>query len=91
MQDDAIRAMLGTIEISSFVPTRPGCVALLRSRIENTGADIEAIEAYLARHGGAKGRTRPIKRRSLGPHYGEMIPGEDYYEVPRSALPSEGT
>jgi hypothetical protein len=84
--DDPIRNLLAGIDISSLVRTRPGCVAILRSRVEAAGGNHDAVLAWVEDHGGYLDRTKPITRKSLGPRYGEQIPGEDFYAVPREAI-----
>jgi hypothetical protein len=86
MADDPIRALLVRLPPSSFIPTEPGMVAIVRSRVVDAGADPEAVGRWVEDHGGYLDRTNPIPRRGLGPSYGQREPGEDFYAVPRDAL-----
>ena len=85
MRDDPIRDLLAGIPISSLVRTEPGCVAILRARVEAAGGDHAAVLAWVEAHGGYLGRTEPVTSTSLR-RYGEQTPGEDFYAVPRAAI-----
>ncbi len=86
MADDPIRVLLARLTPSSFIPTEPGMVAILRSRVVDAGADPDAVARWVEGHGGYVDATLPLRRRGLGPSYGKAQQGEDFYAVPRDAL-----
>jgi hypothetical protein len=88
MADDPIRVLLAGLPISSMIPTPPGMVAILRSRVEDADGDLEAVSAWVVQHGGREGVTRPIQSQSLrrGQMTARTVPGEAYYVIPRTAL-----
>jgi hypothetical protein len=89
MDDDAIRALLATVPISNMIATPPGHVAILCSRAEMSGADLDAVEAWVIAVGGSVQATGhldlPPSLRTEGGH-GYSIPSARYYSVPRAAL-----
>jgi hypothetical protein len=89
VDDDQIRRLLGGVAASENIATRPDAVALLRSRIESAGGDLDAVERYILRSGGERRHTRAWTRAGLGFNSGCMVDGLVYYVVPRSALPPE--
>ena len=61
-------------------------VALLRSRVDSA-VDPAAAARWIAAHGGYLAKTDPIRSRSLGRRYGQVVdPGAEFYAVPRDAL-----
>jgi hypothetical protein len=87
--DDPIRALLVDLDISSFVETRPGCVAILQSRVIEAGGDTEAVATWVEQDGGYLDQTADFVSKSLGPNYGRVHPGETFYAVPREALAAD--
>lgn len=82
MQDDSIRTLLARLKRSSMIPTEPGLVAILRSRVVDGGGDPDGVERWVEDHGGYVARTRPAAQR-------KKEPGEIFYAVPRSELAGE--
>ena len=86
--DDAIRALLAAVPVSAMIATRPGHVAILCSRAELAGADLEATDAWVFRAGGsvqASGHLDlPPSLRGSGREF--SIPSARYYSIPRAAL-----
>jgi hypothetical protein len=87
-EDDPIRSLLADIPTASMIRTPPGMVAILCSRIEAAGGDLDAVVAWVEQHDGYMDRTAPIRSRGLRP--GQKVareaPGEVYFAVPSVAL-----
>lgn len=84
--DDEIAVALRAVDPSSMIPTKPGMVALLRSRVDSA-VDPEAAARWIAARGGYLGQTDPIRSRSLGRRFGQIVePAAEFYAVPRDAL-----
>jgi hypothetical protein len=84
--DDPIRDLLASIPESSMVQRPPGTVATLRERVQ----DVEAVDAWVADHGGARRRTAPIRSKSLrgGRMSQRTSPGVLHYLLPEAVLRS---
>jgi hypothetical protein len=86
---DAIRALLAALPVSRLIATPPGHVAILCSRAETAGADIEAVDAWVIAVGGNVHATGhldlPPSLRTEGGH-GYSVPSARYYSIPRAAL-----
>ncbi len=89
MIDDAMRALLAAVPVSNMIATPPGRVAILCSRAELAGADLDAADAWVIAVGGSVQATGhldlPPSLRSAGGH-GYSIPSARYYSIPRAAL-----
>jgi hypothetical protein len=87
--DDAIRALLAGVPASDMIATPPGHVAILCSRAEMAGAELDAADAWVAAAGGSVHATGhlalPPSLRSAGGH-GFSVPSARYYSIPRAAL-----
>jgi hypothetical protein len=86
MSDDDIRDLLASLPHEEAIPRPPGSVAVLRARVEDAGADLEAVDAWVARHGGRQGRTKPaqVRSRRAGRMTTDPVAAQAYYLV-RSA------
>jgi hypothetical protein len=86
---DAIRALLAAVPSSSMIATPPGHVAILCSRAERAGADLEAVNAWVIAVGGSVQATGhldlPPSLNAAGGH-GYSVPSARYYSIPRAAL-----
>jgi hypothetical protein len=83
MTDDEIRDLLRVIPHVSGWPRHQR--AWLRTRVEEAGADLTAIDAWVVGVGGLIEEHQPQRR--LAPYYGqEPIPTQTLYVIPRSAL-----
>lgn len=72
---------------SGFIDRTPGAVALLRSRVEEAGGDLDAVAEWVKARGGHVDRTPPYRRRGLGTRCGQReSSGEQFYVVPSEAL-----
>ena len=87
MNDDEIRALLASVEPSGFIDRTPGTVALLRSRVEEAGADPDEVAQWVIAHGGHLDRTARYLRAGLGARpRQEESSGHEFYVVPTEAL-----
>lgn len=87
VNDDQIRALLASVQPSPFIDRTPGTVCLLRSRVEASGGDPEAVARWVEGHGGRVDRTLPYRRQGHGPRYGSKLSeSEEFYVVPIEAL-----
>ena len=89
VDEGAIRRCLGDIEWSPEIPSPAGTVAILRTRVEAAGADVDEVDHYVIRHGGQVRRTTDRHRHGWDGNFGARIDGVEFYVVPRSALPPE--
>ena len=89
MVDDAVRALLAALTPSRLIATPPGHVAILCSRAEAAGADLDAADAWVIAVGGSVQATGhldlPPALSSAGGH-GYSVPSARYYSIPRAAL-----
>jgi hypothetical protein len=86
--DDPIRDLLAGLPQASSIPHPPGTIAVAREGVVTAGADPDAVDAWVAEHGGAVRRTAPVSSHGVG--RGRMAqrttPGVLYYVLPRDAL-----
>jgi hypothetical protein len=83
MSDDPIRALLASLPHEEAIPRPPGSTAILRSRVEDAEADLGAVDAWVAEHGGRQGRTKPaqVRARRAGRMTTDPVPAQAYYLV----------
>jgi len=87
MNDDEIRSLLTTVQPSGWIDRTPDTVALLRSRVEEAGADADVVSEWVKAQGGHLDRTQSYRRKGWGPRCGQReSSGEDFYVVPTQAL-----
>ncbi len=85
--DKKIRALLASVEPSPFIDRTHGTVALLRSRVEAAGADVDAVVQWVEAKGGHVDRTQAYRVGGRGHRFGEKLTqAEDFYVVPTEAL-----
>lgn len=83
MTDGEIRELLRVIPAMSGWPRHER--AWVRARVEEAGADLTAIDAWVVRVGGRIEEHEP--QRTLAPYYGQQpIPTHTLYLIPRSVL-----
>jgi hypothetical protein len=83
MTDNEIRDLLRLIPGVTGWPRDQR--AWLRTRVEEAGADLPAIDAWIVRVGGSIEEHEP--QRTLTPYHGEQpIPPQTIYVVPRAVL-----
>ena len=84
MDDDAIRGLLVRQPHRGSLPHPPGTVALLRRDLEESGADMPAVERWLAVRSG-ESRVAPSMRTDGRGRSGWDGPFR-YYVIPERAL-----
>lgn len=84
---EQVRALLRSVEPSRWIDRTPDTVAILRSRVEEAGADPDVVAEWVKANGGHVDRTQSYRRQGLGPRYGQKeTSGEEFYVVPTAAL-----
>lgn len=87
MHDDEIRTVLASVQPSPFIDRTPGTVALLRSRVEEAGANPDEVARWVEAQGGRVDKTLPYRRQGHHERYGEKLrEAEPFYVVPLEAL-----
>jgi hypothetical protein len=86
VDDEAIRTLLARLPRSGLIPTEPGMVAVLRSRVIEAGGDAETVTAWVERQGGYSDKTLPKARGK----FSGVEPDQPFYAIPRDALKREG-
>ena len=87
MTEKQIRALLASVEPSPFIDRTPGTVALLRSRVEEAGADADAVDRWVEANGGRVDRTLGFQLPAKGQTPGHKLSrAQAFYVVPTEAL-----
>jgi hypothetical protein len=87
MTEKKIRTLLSSLQPSPFIDRTPGTVALLRSKIEEAGADPDAVARWVEANGGRVDRTQSYFVAGHGPRCGQKVShAKDFYVVPAEAL-----
>lgn len=82
-----IRAVLSSVTPSPFIDRTPGTVALLRARVEEAGADPDAVARWVEAKGGRVDRTQAYFVAGHGPRCGQRVSdAKEFYVVPAEAL-----
>jgi hypothetical protein len=82
-----IRAVLSSVEHSPFIDRTPGTVAILRSKVEEAGADPDAVAQWVEAKGGRVDRSQAYFVAGHGPRCGQKASeAKDFYVVPTEAL-----
>jgi hypothetical protein len=88
MDAETMPELLDRLSDRSFLPRPPNHKAVLRSDVENTGSDLDAVEAWLTSVGGEIRWSTPTRTVGLTPGHPAVYEtsSEAYYCVPRAAL-----
>jgi len=85
--DNEIRTLLSSVKPSPFIDRTHGTVALLRCRVEEAGADLDAVERWVEAEGGRVDRTLSYRVGGGGPRFGAKLSNaEDFFVVPTESL-----
>ena len=85
--ENDIRALLSSVQPSPFIDRTPGTIAVLRSRVEEAGADPDAVARWVEAQGGRVDRTQPFFVSGHGPRCGQKVSdAKEFYVVPAGAL-----
>jgi hypothetical protein len=92
MSDDPIRKLLASMPQASLTLKPPGTVAISHAVVtevaEEAEQDLEAVEAWIAEHGGRMVRPPPGQSQGVraGRRVAQTVPGDPYYVIPAGAL-----
>ncbi len=87
MTDNDIRALLSSVKPSPFIDRTPGTIAVLRRRVEEAGADPDAVARWVEAKGGRLDRTQSYFVTGHGPRCGQKVSAaQEFYVVPTEAL-----
>lgn len=82
-----IRALLSSLQPSPFIDRTPGTVAVMRSKVEEAGADPDAVAQWVEAKGGRVDRTQSYFVAGHGPRCGHKVShAKEFYVVPVDAL-----
>ena len=82
-----IRSVLSSVQPSPFIDRTPGTVALMRSKVEEAGADPDAVAQWVEAKGGRVDRTQAHFVAGHGPRCGHKVShAKEFYVVPVEAL-----
>ena len=85
--DKKIRAVLASVTPSGFIDRTPGTIAVLRRRVEEAGADPDAVARWVEANDGRVDRTQSHRVVGKGPRFGaKESTAEEFYAVPTAAL-----
>lgn len=86
MTDDEIRKLLADIEPTPFIWVPKGNVVIMQSAVEEAGADLDEVLAWVEAAGGELDRTLPVVSTRRGVTSVPKPVGKKYYVVPEAAL-----
>jgi hypothetical protein len=88
MVESQIKQLLNTVPRSSMIQTPHGSVALLTSRIESAGGDLDEVRAWVFAQGGREGKAEagPSKSLRAGKFGARPARVARYFAVPTKSL-----
>ena len=86
MTDDEIRTLLAGIDPAPFIWVPKGNVVIMQGPVEDAGADLDAVTAWVEANGGELTRTLPVVATRRGVTSIPKPVGKKYYVVPEAAL-----
>ncbi|MGH2918434.1 MAG: hypothetical protein ACRDLS_07520 [Solirubrobacteraceae bacterium] len=86
MTDDEIRTLLAGLTPAMFLGNRPGTVAIIQTHVEDSGADLDEVLAWVEARGGELDRTLPVTATRRGVTSIPKPVGKKFYIVPEDAL-----
>ena len=87
MTDKKIRSVLSSLQPSPFIDRTPGTVALLRSKVEDAGADPDAVARWVEAKGGRVDHTQSYFVAGHHQRCGQKVSeAKEFYVVPTEAL-----
>ncbi|HEX8159986.1 MAG TPA: hypothetical protein VF526_21615 [Solirubrobacteraceae bacterium] len=85
---DPIRTLLAGISPAPFIWAPKGHVVIMQEKVEEAGADLDEVLAWVEEHGGQIDRTMPVANTRRGVTSVPKPKGKNYYVVPQDALGS---
>lgn len=86
--EDPIRKLLADIDPAPFIWAPKGHVVIMQEKVEEAGADLDEVLAWVHEHGGEVDRTMPVANTRRGVTSVPKPKGKPYYVVPQDALGS---
>jgi hypothetical protein len=86
MTDDTIRTMLARLDTTPFIWAPKGNVVIMLTEVEEAGADVDEVTAWVQSNGGELTRTLPVVATRRGVTSIPKPVGKKYYVVPQAAL-----
>jgi hypothetical protein len=86
MTDDTIRTLLAGLETTPFIWAPKGNVVIMVTEVEEAGADVDEVTAWVETNGGELTRTLPVVATRRGVTSIPKPVGKKYYVVPEAAL-----
>lgn len=86
MNDDDIRKLLAGIDPTPFIWVPKGNVVIMQTAVEEAGADVDSVTAWVEAQGGELDRTLPVVATRRGVTSVPKPVGKKYYVVPEAAL-----
>ncbi|MDX6704960.1 MAG: hypothetical protein QOI48_806 [Solirubrobacteraceae bacterium] len=86
--NDSIRKLLAGIDPAPFIWAPKGHVVIMQEKVEEAGADLDDVLAWVEEHGGELDRTMPVANTRRGVTSVPKPKGKHYYVVPQDALGS---
>ena len=87
-ENDSIRKLLADIGPAQFIWAPKGHVVIMQEKVEEAGADLDEVLAWVEEHGGEIDRTMPVANTRRGVTSVPKPKGKPYYVVPQAALDS---
>lgn len=87
-EKDPIRKLLAGIAPAPFIWAPKGHVVIMQEKVQDAGADLGEVLAWVERHGGQLDRTIPVASTRRGVSSVPKPTGKHYYVVPQDALGS---
>lgn len=87
-KNDPIRKLLAGIEPAPFIWAPKGHLVIMQEKVQEAGADLDAVLAWVEEHGGQLDRTIPVASTRRGVSSVPKPKGKHYYVVPQDALGS---
>lgn len=85
---DPIRELLADIAPAPFIWAPKDHVVIMQDKVEQAGADLDKVLAWVEQHGGQLDRTMPVANTRRGVTSVPKPQGKPYYVVPQTALVS---
>jgi len=86
--NDPIRELLADIAPAPFIWAPKDHIVIMQDKVEQAGADLDKVLAWVEQHGGQLDRTMPVANTRRGVTSVPKPQGKQYYVVPQNALVS---
>ncbi|MDX6692258.1 MAG: hypothetical protein QOG15_3715 [Solirubrobacteraceae bacterium] len=86
MTDTQIRKLLAGLTPAPFIWAPDGHVVFIQTHVEDAGADVDEVLAWVEERGGYLDRTLPVTATRRGVTSIPKPVGKKYYVVPEAAL-----